>query len=186
MHNGGEMLRERQREVVVRQAALRYAIRAATAQDLPLLEWFGQYRDLRLVDVAAWAHVQAGTLLFFVAEVAGFPIGQIKVALVHDEDAKADGVRSGYLYALRVLGPFQRLGIGSALIAQAERALRERGFRWATITVERTNRDARRLYERLGYREVRRQRRTWSYQDPDGRTHDVDVDEMLMRKELAR
>lgn len=169
----------------MREAALRCAIRAATAQDLPLLEWFGEYRGLRLVDAASWAHVQAGTLLFFVADVSGFPVGQIKVALLHDEDDKADGARSGYLYSLRVLAPFQRLGIGSALIAEAERVLRARGFEWATIAAEHANHGARRLYERLGYAAMRRQRRTWSYHDPDGQAHEVDVDEVLLRKELA-
>lgn len=139
---------------------------------------------MRLVETAAWSHVEVGTMLFLVAEADGFPAGQLKIALVHDEDVKADGVHSAYLYGLRVYGPFQRLGIGTALIARGEELLRERGFHSATIAVERQNAAARRLYERLGYRAIREKRRSWSYADPDGGERLVDVDEVLMRREL--
>lgn len=160
-------------------------MRSARATDLPQLEWFGEYSDLRLVESAAWSHVRDGTLLFFVADVNGFPVGQVKIALRHDEDVKADGVKSGYLYALRVFRPFQRLGIGTALIGHGEEILRERGFSWATIAVDRSNVDARRLYERLGFARVREQHRSWSYQTPGGRRRRVEVDEILLRKALT-
>ena len=178
------VLREREREAVAREATLRYEIRSARASDLPLLEWFGEHRSMRLVEAASWAHVQAGTVLFLVADVGAFPVGQVKIALMHDEDAKADGKRSGYLYGLRVFGPFRRLGIGTGLIEQAEELLRDRGFRWATIAVERQNPDARRLYDRLGYVVVREVHRSWSYVDPEGMEHPVEVDEVLLHKAL--
>lgn len=179
------MLLERKRSTASHRATLEYVVRHARATDLPQLEWFGEYSDLRLVEAAAWAHVRDGTLLFFVADVNGFPVGQIKIALRHDEDVKANGVESGYLYALRVFRPFQRLGIGTALIGHGEDFLRERGFSWATIAVDRQNTDARRLYERLGYMRVREQRRSWSYQTPAGRRKRVEVNEVLLRKALA-
>lgn len=178
------MLRERARERVRRETTVRYEIRPARRSDLAQLEWFGEHRQLRLVEAAGWAHVEAGDVLFLVADVRGFPVAQLKVALVHEEDVKADGVRSGYLYGLRVFGPFQRLGIGTALIERAEELLRERGYTVATIAVEHDNSGARRLYERLGYRAIREASRAWSYVDPDGRTHKVDVKEVLLRTEL--
>lgn len=178
------MLLERKRTTASHRATLEYVIRPARAADLAQLEWFGEYSDLRLVESAAWAHVREGTLLFFVADLRGFPMGQVKIALRHDEDVKADGVGSGYLYALRVFRPFQGLGIGTALIAHAEEILRDRGFSWATIAVDRENLGARRLYERLGYTRVREQHRSWSYQTPAGRRRRVDVDEILLRKSL--
>lgn len=178
------MLRERAPATVAHETTLRYELRPARRSDLRLLEWFGEHRHLRLVESAAWANVETGGVLFIVADIGGFPAGQVKVALVHDEDVKADGVRSGYLYGLRVFGPFQRLGIGTALVRRAEELLRERGFRWATIAVERQNADARRLYERLGYEAIREHHRSWSYADPEGRTRLVDVDEALLRKSL--
>jgi ribosomal protein S18 acetylase RimI-like enzyme len=178
------VLRERPRERVAREARLRYEIRHARRGDLAHLEWFGEHRHLRLVEAAGWSRVEDGTVLFLVADVRGFPAAQLKVALLHEEDVKADGARSGYLYGLRVFGPFQRIGIGSALIGRAEELLRERRYRFATIAVERDNPDARRLYERLGYAAIREAPRAWSYVDPDGNTHDVRVEEVLLRKEL--
>jgi ribosomal protein S18 acetylase RimI-like enzyme len=178
------MLRERSRERVTREAALRYEIRPARRSDLASLEWFGEHRHLRLVEAAGWTHVAAGEVIFLVADVRGFPVAQLKIALVHEEDVKADGAHSGYLYGLRVFGPFQRLGIGTALISRAEELLREREYRFATIAVEHDNADARRLYERLGYAAVREAPRAWSYVDPDGRARKVDVREVLLRREL--
>src|SRR5690606_32886261 len=45
-------------------------------------------------------------------------------------------------------------GIGSLLVAAAEQRVRERGGTAAAIVVAQDNRDARRLYERLGYRDT--------------------------------
>ena len=178
------MLGERARESIARETSLGYEIRAARRADLALLEWFGEHRQLRLVESAGWSHVESGNVRFLVADVRGFPVAQLKIALVHQEDVKADGIRSGYLYGLRALGPFQRLGIGTALIERGLELLRERGFRYVTIAVERQNGDARRLYERLGFGPIREQHRSWSYVDPDGGTRHVDVDEVLLGKEL--
>ncbi len=100
-----------------------------------------------------------------------------------DEDA-ADGMRSGYFYGLRVFGPFQRLGLGRALVRRGEGLLRERGFRYATIAVDRENTSARRLYERLGFRAIRERHRSWSYVGPDGGTPRVRVVEIHPGKPL--
>lgn len=178
------VLRERSPSRVAREATIRYVIRPARRSDLPLLEWFGEHRSLRLVEAASWPHVEAGSVIFLVAEANDFPVAQLKVALVHDEDIKADGTRSGYLYSLRVFAPFRHLGIGTALLEHGEELLRERGFRYATIAAERENVGALRLYERLGYRRVRERHRAWSHCDPDGKLHHVDVDEVLLRKAL--
>lgn len=194
----GAMLRERTRGAVARETTLRYLIRPARRADLDDLEWFGEHRSLRLVEEASWMNVEAGSVLFLVADANGFPVGQIKVALVHDESgydlaakprevagrALGDAALAGYLYSLRVFAPFRRLGIGSALIEHAEDLLRERGYRLVTIAAERENDGALRLYERLGYERIRERRRAWSYSDPEGRLQHVEVDEVLLRKEL--
>jgi predicted N-acetyltransferase YhbS len=52
---------------------------------------------------------------------------------------------------LEVLGPFQRRGIGTALIHAGEDSARRFGHRRLAIGVGVDNPDARRLYERLGY-----------------------------------
>jgi len=52
---------------------------------------------------------------------------------------------------LEVLGPFTRRGIGTALIRAAEDTARRLGHERMALGVGVDNRDARRLYERLGY-----------------------------------
>ena len=46
------------------------------------------------------------------------------------------------------------LRVGSRLLEHAERTANELGLRGLSLIVSDANRDARRLYERLGYREV--------------------------------
>ena len=52
---------------------------------------------------------------------------------------------------LEVLGPFQGRGIGTALIRAGEDTARQLGHEQIALGVGLDNRDARRLYERLGY-----------------------------------
>src|SRR5206468_505615 len=69
-----------------------------------------------------------------------FPIGHLLVDLT-----------GGVLSHLLVLGGFRDQGLGTALIVEGERVLRERGVMHATLVVEKANDGAIRLYERLGY-----------------------------------
>ena len=55
------------------------------------------------------------------------------------------------LVHLEILGPYQRHGIGSALIHAGEDTVRRLGHPRLAIGVGLVNHDARRLYERLGY-----------------------------------
>ncbi|MBI5447011.1 MAG: GNAT family N-acetyltransferase [Deltaproteobacteria bacterium] len=59
------------------------------------------------------------------------------------------------LWALRVIPPFQRASIASALVHGTEEQAGRRGMRFVELAVEKDNAAARRLYERLGYRPVR-------------------------------
>jgi predicted GNAT family acetyltransferase len=55
------------------------------------------------------------------------------------------------VWAVRVAPGFRRLGISAHLMAYAEQTTIEAGRRIAELGVEKTNADARRSYERLGY-----------------------------------
>ena len=62
--------------------------------------------------------------------------------------------RTAYLRLLLVGGSTQSRGVGTALLAAAERRARRRGARHLALLVTRTNQGARRFYERNGYRHV--------------------------------
>jgi ribosomal protein S18 acetylase RimI-like enzyme len=69
--------------------------------------------------------------------------------------------------------PFQRRGLGTALIREAEQYLIERNYDSVSIAAAKDNPDARRLYERLGYRVYTEDSGRWSYTDHEGRTRHV-------------
>ena len=63
-------------------------------------------------------------------------------------------MRGPYIQFLAILPPSQRQGLGSALLAWVEAQARTGGERNLWIAASEINVDARRLYERLGFREA--------------------------------
>jgi GNAT superfamily N-acetyltransferase len=148
-------------------------IRQATAEDVALLEWKGQFWQYRAIFEHAFAEQTAGRRLMLVADHSGYPVGRLFVQLSLANPLYSDGTTRGYLYSLQVMDRLQGQGLGSRLIAAAEDALRARHFHWATIAAATDNPRARRLYERLGYTHFHDEPGLWSYTDPDNVTHSV-------------
>ena len=151
-------------------------IRSVRASDLPKLEWFGAYAHFRELYQRTWHDHLAGRRLMLVADLDGFPIGQVWLDVVPTDFA--------YLYALRVMEPLQGLGIGTHLIQSAEALAISHGYRQIQLAVERSNVGARRLYERLGFQVYTQRVDAWSYTDHHGQTHWVQEDVFVMRKPL--
>ena len=154
----------------------RVIIRATRHEDLPKLEWFGAFAHFRELYQRTWHDHQAGRRLMLVADLHGFPIGQVWLDVMPAEYA--------YLYALRVMEPLQGLGVGTRLIESAEALARSHGYRQIHLAVEKNNAGARRLYERLGFRIFSQRVDTWSYTDHHGQVHWVQEDVYGMRKAL--
>jgi GNAT superfamily N-acetyltransferase len=99
------------------------------------------------------ARQRRGGGVLLVAWLEGQPVGEV---FLECEPAKEPGVRRHLpgvprLDHLEVLGPLTRRGIGTALIHAGEDTARQRGHERIALGVGLDNRDARRLYERLGY-----------------------------------
>lgn len=152
-------------------------VRPCVAEDLPLLEWYGLFRDHRAVFREAFARHLAGENVMLVADLRGFPVGQVWIDLV-----KHRAERVGYVWAVRVFPFLQGLGIGTRLIHAAENVLAERGYRGAELGVEKDNPDARRLYERLGYALVGEDRGDYALTTPDRAMATHTIDHWLLRK----
>src|SRR5258708_13128789 len=97
--------------------------RFAEPEDLPKLEWYGQYTHFRRVFQRAYEDQLAGRRLMLLADVNGWPIGQIFVQLESLDDALMSLGRRGYLYCLPFMDLLQRCGIGTALIPQSQPTL---------------------------------------------------------------
>jgi ribosomal protein S18 acetylase RimI-like enzyme len=156
-------------------------IRPCTARDLEPLEWFGLFTAQREIIREAFAAQERGDGLMLLADVHGFPAGQVWIDLERKRTR-----RTGVLWAVRVYPFLQTVGIGTRLVEAAEHALRERGWTWSELGVERTNLEARGFYERMGYRAVGEERGSFGYTAP-GSDQRVEVarDEVILRKPLA-
>ncbi|HSO55407.1 MAG TPA: GNAT family N-acetyltransferase [Actinomycetes bacterium] len=131
---------------------MKLGIRPATGADLEVLvAALGQRRFFS--DRLARQRGGGGVLL--VAWVDGRPVGDV---VLDSEPATEPAIRRRLpgvptLSHLEGLGPFQRRGIGTALIREGENTARQLGHRRLAIGVGVDNPSARRLYERLGYRD---------------------------------
>jgi ribosomal protein S18 acetylase RimI-like enzyme len=155
-------------------------IRGCVDDDLPKLEWFGLHHHSRELIRAAYARTGAGDVVMLVADVGGFPVGQVWIDL---DKKRAESV--GILWALRVIPVLQNLGIGTRLGGAAERVVRQRGFATAELGVDKSNPAARRLYERLGYAVVSEEQESWEYVTPDGGRAVEHSDEWILHRPLA-
>lgn len=151
-------------------------VRGAREEDLKKLEWFGAYAHFRELYQRTWRDHITGRRLMMVADLNTFPVGQVWVDVTPHNYA--------YLYALRVLEPFQGLGIGSALIDTAEQIARAKNYQVIQLAVERSNARALRLYERQGFRIFTQRVDHWSYTDHHGKVQWVQEDVYGMEKQL--
>lgn len=159
-------------------------IRPATPDDLPAMEWEGEYRRYRRLYQQAMAEVPSGRCCILLADAGGTVVGQVVVRFGAAPPQLGDVSEVGYLHAVRVRAAFRNRGIGSQLIAEAEALLRRRGFRRAALAVARNNPAARRLYQRLGYSVVAEDPGEWSYLDDEGRLRQVHEPAHIMEKSL--
>lgn len=146
---------------------------------MPKLEWFGLITPFRSILQKDFQRSQAGELAFLVAELNGFPVGQVEADLVRQR-----GQKIGYIMALRVLPPLQNLGMGTCLMTTVERILWQNGLQIAQLNVEKSNPHALRLYKRLGYEIIAEVHQPWSFITPEGLVVTIDEAEWVMQKSL--
>jgi len=128
-------------------------IRPASADDLaPLVAVFGSGRRF-FADCLARQGDGGGVLL--VAWLDGSPVGDVFLSLGPADEPEVRRHLPGVpiLVHLEVLGLLQRRGIGTALVRAAEDVARRLGHDRIALGVGLDNPGARRLYERLGYRD---------------------------------
>jgi ribosomal protein S18 acetylase RimI-like enzyme len=161
-------------------------IRQVTEADLPALEWDGEYQKNRLTYARLFEDSKTGnTILWMVETPRGEMVGQAFVMLVSGEREAADGRERAYIFAFRVKRRFRNQGVGTMLIRFIERTLTHRGFKIVTLNVAKENPDARRLYERLGYRVTGSKPGEWSFRDDKGKIQRVNEPAWRMEKRIG-
>jgi GNAT superfamily N-acetyltransferase len=150
--------------------------------ELQLRAWWRAYQDIvhgqHLMEHDAeeragrWTELLVSGLVdVLVAEVAEQLRGFVAVGPSREADA-APG--EGELYAIYVDPAAQGAGLGNALLAEAEQALRAGGWSTGVLRVFTENGYARTFYERHG----------WTVVEGSERRHDWDVPELLYRRDL--
>ena len=127
-------------------------IRVATQEDLPFLEWNGEFVHYRRLYAEVYKLMIRGEALMWIADLSqdGL-IGQAFVSLKSGRVDLADGQKRAYIYSFRVKSAYRGMGVGTRLLSVIEEDLIGRGFEWASLNVAKDNDSAQRLYERLGY-----------------------------------
>jgi ribosomal protein S18 acetylase RimI-like enzyme len=160
-------------------------IRTIHYEDLPDLEWGGEYTHFRRLYAHAYQQQNKGAAILWAAELPGAGIvGQAFVQLIGSRPELADGTARAYIYSVRVRTPYRNFGIGSQIMQRAETNLIEQGFLYATLNVSKDNLKALRLYERLGYTVIANEPGDWSYLDHLGRRRMVHEPAWRMQKRL--
>lgn len=161
-------------------------IRTATDQDLIHLEWDGEYRHFRKLYQEIYESSKKGDAILWVVELNGSGIiGQVFIQLDSVRKELADGSTRAYLYGFRIQSEYRNQGIGSYLLRFVETDLYSRGFVKMTLNVGRENINARRLYDRNGYKIVGVESGNWSYLDENGLRKQVNEPAWRMEKQLG-
>jgi ribosomal protein S18 acetylase RimI-like enzyme len=143
-------------------------IRPAVERDMAALAtWSGQVNEVFRPSL------DVSDRVVLVALAGGrFPIGHAMVDL------------HGIISHLLVLAGFRDQGLGTALLEEAQRLMKEAGAGHSTLMAEKLNQEAIRLYEKLGYRTTGESSARWPEPMPDGNMQTVHHPSWVMRKEL--
>ena len=160
-------------------------IRQANKDDLPDLEWNGEYTHFRRLYADTFLMASQGQAILWIAELKSSGlIGQCFVSLKGNRPDLADGITRAYIYGFRIRPEFRNHGIGRMMMHTIEDDLKDRGFRQVTLNVGQDNPDAQRFYDRLGYIVLGSDPGDWSYIDDKGKRRDVHEPAWRMIKDL--
>jgi ribosomal protein S18 acetylase RimI-like enzyme len=155
-------------------------IRRCREDDLAKLEWFGAFAQDRLIFHEVFAQQQRGHVEMLVADVRGFPVGQAWLDFRRTADRDCP-----LIWALRVIEPLHRAGIGRRLVAQLEALAQARGERRLELAVEKHNAEALAFYQRLGWKGLGDRKWQFSSTTPEGGTIARALDEWILTKSLS-
>ncbi len=162
-------------------------IRQLRKEDLPALEWEGEFRHFHNLYAETYARMIKGLTVMWVAELPQHGIiGQVFIQFVCDRPELADGWQRAYLFSFRIRPQYRSLGLGSRMVKVIEDFLLEKRYSRLTLNVGKDNPDAIRLYKRLGFHVVGEEPGVWSYIDDKGIWQTVREPSWRMEKLLCK
>lgn len=162
-------------------------VRLIREEDLPALEWDGEFTHFRRLYADAYRRVVRGLSLMWVADLPNNEIiGQVFIQFNCDRPELCNGIDRAYLYSFRVRPDYRSKGVGSKIMDVVERDLVLRGFHYLTLNVARDNYRAYELYLRRGFHVVAPEPGRWSYIDDQGKLREVLEPAWRMEKNLLQ
>lgn len=173
-----------QAEITQLAIYLNVTIRKLRCDDLPKLEWYGQFKHYRRLFKRSYQGQLDGTRLMLVADVNDFPVGRLFIQFYSPKSRVSDGHSKAYLYSFQVIEMLRGQQVGTRLIHCAESVLRKKKFLKATIAVAKDNMGALKLYQREDYIIYGEDEGRWQYYDHRGRVCSVHDPCWLLEKQL--
>ena len=160
-------------------------IRQVREDDLPGLEWEGEFTHFRRLYAEAFRRAQRGMSILWLADLPGkIIVGQVFVQLHCDRPEMCNGIDRAYLYAFRVRQAYRSQGLGKRMLDVVEEDLVERGYRFLTLNVAKDNLRAQEFYRRHGFVIAAAEPGRWSYIDHEGRLRNIVEPAWRMEKHL--
>lgn len=160
-------------------------IRLLREEDLPELEWGGEYSRYRRIYREIYRNSQKGISLPYVAETADDGIiGQ--VFLTKKDPNPSYCPRSSYFFlsSFRIKPQFRGRGLGNRMMQICFRDVRNHRLREIFLNCSSDNNRARHFYERHGFRIIRLDEGNWTFINEEGYVVTEAQSAYLMRRTL--
>lgn len=130
-------------------------IKLCREEDLDMLEKSMPTSGLSRFHHKRFENQEKGRVSYLIAWLKGEPVGHIDLRWYgfDHEDLEKEIRDIPELNAITVAKSYRNQGIGTALIEEAEKIAKERGFKRVGMGVNPENEGAKRLYEKLGYKD---------------------------------
>jgi ribosomal protein S18 acetylase RimI-like enzyme len=172
-----ESVEQETREIIKSQGVAALAVNDLKPEDLDRITWSGSPSHIKSV-ARALERVESGKVEYLAVRAPnGWPVAKGGIDYMVHKGA-------GTLWQLETDESLRGLGIGKRLIEEAEKRIKKRGLKEAVMGVEDNNPAARRLYERLGYKEYGHEQESWEQEDNAGNSYTYVTPVTLLRKEL--
>ncbi len=165
----------------------RVTIRLMKEEDLPEIEWGGEYARYRKVYREVFHNFQKGISLPYIAETEDDGIiGQVFLTRKEPNPSYSPRSRYFFLSSFRIKPAFRDKGLGSKMLQICFREVRNHRLRDIFLNCSKDNNRARRFYEKNGFRVVRIDEGTWTYINNEGLVVSEPQNSYLMKKTLPR
>lgn len=161
-------------------------VRKMREEDLPLIEWDGEYERYRKVYREVYRNQLNGLTTALIAESPGDGIiGQIFLTAKSANPIYSPKEPYLFISSFRIKEPFRNRGLGSLLLRMAEIVAREKRLELLVLNCARANESGLSFYKKHGFEGFRMDDSVWRYVDHEGKVREERKPAWSMRKRIG-